>query len=87
MRFLEVALISPDKTWCFIVAGNFDWQACSYNTPATSANMQLLTGNCVEVEKAIHWDGRSESGVLVSSGTYFIQLQAGEYLETKKWWS
>jgi len=49
--------------------------------------MQLLTGNCVEVEKAIHWDGRSESGVLVSSGTYFIQLQAGEYLETKKWWS
>ncbi|MAE17348.1 hypothetical protein CMK12_00140 [Candidatus Poribacteria bacterium] len=44
----------------------------------------LAAGNYVEAEKAIHWDGRSESGELVSSGTYFIQLQAGEYQETRK---
>jgi len=39
----------------------------------------------INAEKAIHWDGRCESGELVSSGTYYIQLQAGEYSETKNW--
>lgn len=38
----------------------------------------------INAEKEIHWDGRSEGGELVSSGTNFIQLEAGEYLETKK---
>ena len=37
-----------------------------------------------EAEKAIYWDGRTESGEQVGSGTYFYQLQAGDYAETRK---
>ena len=44
----------------------------------------LAAGNYVEVGKAIYWDGKSDSGEFVSSGTYFIQLQAGSYSETIK---
>ena len=41
-------------------------------------------GNYVESSKAIYWDGRTENGEQVSSGTYFYQIQAGDYTETKK---
>ena len=124
------ALISPDKTWCFIVAGNFDkpvvaaiparsptnsHQATgklsqplqprnlgalpvSYDASVT-ANIYDATGRqirvldlghlpagnyYIEVGKAIHWDDKSNSGEFASSGSYFIQLQAGEYQETRK---
>ena len=44
----------------------------------------LPAGNYVEVNKAIYWDGRSEDGEQVSSGTYFYQIEAGDYTETRK---
>ena len=41
-------------------------------------------GNYVESSKAIYWDGRTEDGERVSSGTYFYQIDAGDYTETRK---
>ena len=41
-------------------------------------------GNYVESNRAIYWDGRSENGEHVSSGTYFYQIQAGDYTDTRK---
>ena len=44
----------------------------------------LSAGNYVESSKAIYWDGRTEDGEQVSSGTYFYQTEAGDYTETRK---
>ena len=44
----------------------------------------LSAGNYVESSKAIYWDGRTEDGEQVSSGTYFYQIQAGDYTNTRK---
>ena len=44
----------------------------------------IAAGNYVEINKAIYWDGKTEDGEQVSSGTYFYQIEAGDYIETKK---
>ena len=44
----------------------------------------IAAGNYVESSKAIYWDGRTEDGEQVSSGTYFYQIEAGDYTETRK---
>ena len=44
----------------------------------------IAAGNYVESSKAIYWDGRTEDGEFVSSGTYFYQIEAGDYTETRK---
>ena len=41
-------------------------------------------GNYVESSRAIYWDGKTETGEHVSSGTYFYQIEAGDYTETRK---
>ena len=44
----------------------------------------LTAGSYSQTEKAIYWDGKTENGELVSSGTYFYQIQAGDYHATRK---
>jgi len=44
----------------------------------------IPAGNYVESNKAIYWDGRTEDGEQVSSGTYFYQIEAGGYTDTRK---
>lgn len=31
-----------------------------------------------------YWEGKAETGETIASGTYFYQLQAGDYTETRK---
>ena len=44
----------------------------------------LTAGSYRQAERAIYWDGKTETGEMVGSGTYFYQLQAGDYTETRK---
>ena len=44
----------------------------------------VTAGNYVESSKAIYWDGRTQDGEQVSSGTYFYQIEVGDYTETRK---
>ena len=41
-------------------------------------------GNYVQSNREIYWDGRSENGKVVSSRTYFYQIEADGYAETRK---
>ena len=44
----------------------------------------IAAGNYIEVNRAIYWDGKTEDGEQVSSGTYFYQIEAGDYTEIRK---
>ena len=44
----------------------------------------VTAGNYVESNRAAYWDRRSEDGEKVSSGTYFYQIEAGDYTDTRK---
>ena len=44
----------------------------------------LSAGNYVEVNRAIYWDGKTDTGEQVSSGTYFYQIEADGYTDTRK---
>jgi len=41
-------------------------------------------GSYLTKDKAAYWDGRSDTGELVSSGIYFYQLRAGDFQATKR---
>ena len=45
---------------------------------------RIATENYVESSKPIYWDGRTEDGEQLSSGTYFYQIETGDYTETRK---
>jgi len=44
----------------------------------------VTAGNYLESNKAIYWDGKIEDGEQVSSGTYFYQIEADDYTDTRK---
>ena len=44
----------------------------------------MMPGHYVDRSKAAYWDGRNESGEMVSSGIYFYQLQAGVDASVRK---
>jgi hypothetical protein len=35
-------------------------------------------------DRAAHWDGRNQQGELTASGTYFVELKAGEFREIRR---
>ena len=43
-----------------------------------------LAGSYQASQRAIHWDGRNESGEAVSSGIYFYRLEANNYSQIRK---
>ncbi len=45
---------------------------------------QVTAGRYVTADQSVYWDGKSETGEVVASGTYFYQLRAGDYTETRK---
>ena len=45
---------------------------------------QKPAGLYLNRENAAYWDGRSETSELVSSGLYFYQLRANDYLAAKR---
>ena len=44
----------------------------------------LPAGNQVESNQAMYWDGKTDTGEQVSSGTYFYQIETDGYTDTRK---
>jgi len=44
----------------------------------------MMVGKYVGADRAIHWNGKAESGESVASGTYFYQIDAGDHRATRK---
>ena len=77
------------ETWIpFQLAQDSTVTAVIYDVTGKQIRMIQLgyvqAGNYVESSKAIYWDGRTDIGEHVSSGTYFYQIEAGDYTETRK---
>ena len=45
---------------------------------------QVTAGRYVTADQTAYWNGKSETGEAVTSGTYFYQLRAGDYTGTRK---
>ena len=44
----------------------------------------VTAGRYIRVDQAAYWDGKTENGEAIASGTYFYQLEAGDYSQTRK---
>ena len=44
----------------------------------------MIAGQLVSADRAVHWDGQTESGEECSFGAYFYQIEADGYAETRK---
>ena len=44
----------------------------------------VMAGRYVTAGQAVYWDGKTANGETVASGTYFYQIEAGGYTETRK---
>jgi len=77
------------ETWIpFQLAENSTVTAKIYDITGKQIRMielgHIAAGNYVESNRAIYWDGKTETGEQVSSGTYFYQIEAGDYTDTRK---
>ena len=45
---------------------------------------QVTAGRYVTADQAAYWNGKTETGEVVSSGTYFYQLKAEDYADSRK---
>ena len=45
---------------------------------------QVTAERYIAADQAAYWNGKSETGEAVTSGTYFYQLRTGDYTETRK---
>ena len=45
---------------------------------------RLKAGRYLHPDQSAYWDGRTDSGELVSSGLYFYSLQVGDYYQTRQ---
>ena len=44
----------------------------------------VAAGRSIAADQAAYWNGKSETGEAVTRGTYFYQIEAGDYTETRK---
>jgi tellurite resistance-related uncharacterized protein len=44
----------------------------------------VTAGRYVTADRAVYWDGKTETGEQVASGVYFYTIQAGELTDTRK---
>ena len=51
---------------------------------APEAYNQHFSTCTMYTDHAAYWDGRTETGATVSSGTYFYQLKAEDYADSRK---
>ena len=58
-------------------------QLSIYNTMGQRI-ADLFSGNLTKGEHFIHWDGRNRNGVMMPSGLYFIRMQSGAIIQTRK---
>ena len=77
------------ETWIpYQLATAADVTVVIYNSGGQSVRTLMLgtqlPGLYLTREKAVYWDGRSDTGEWVSSGTYFYHLHAGGYSAAKK---
>jgi len=77
------------KTWIpFQLAEDSTVTATIYDVARKQVRMielgHIPAGNYVESNRPIYWDRRTDTGEQVSSGTYFYQIEADGYTDTRK---
>ena len=77
------------ETWIpYHLAHDAEVTLTIYDTNGTMIRRLALgyqsAGYHTDRSKAVHWDGRNESGESVASGVYFYQLRAGDYITTRR---
>ena len=77
------------ETWIpFELSQDSEVSVTIYNvagTPVRNIRMEHLeVGSYVSQSKAAYWDGKTDAGERVASGTYFYTLKTADYVSTQK---